>query len=389
MTSCSSMLRVVIGGALLLGAGGAWAASFDCKQAGTAVEKRLCAVPALGNLDDQLDESYRALLDTTPRGAVAGVRDQQRAWLRQRNACAQDAKLDDCLQHTLTARADVLAKALVAQQQALDRIIALIPTAPADAARQLQGYDTPLASAWLAYLHQFVPAAGVDAKLASARFESARKALRKVDDFAASLLDDVDGVPAMQAQERVLTLLRMWIERDNSDHRPYVHCFIFAAVGEPAYEAFGSLYGSTRDGFAPICEPPGGLFALASWKQLDAGFDGLIEALSKDAGTIRYASYAEWKIIALRASVSPLLYLTPALRKRYGEDPDKAIAAWTGEDSDWPAAQRKTVRALLPKVRADTAAWLVREKRLPAKQAEQAAAAIVAAWVNARLDFAS
>ncbi|GAE55080.1 hypothetical protein XPR_1715 [Xanthomonas arboricola pv. pruni MAFF 301420] len=115
----------------------------------------------------------------------------------------------------------------------------------------------------------------------------------------------------------------------------------------------------------------------------------MIEALSKDAGTIRYASYAEWKIIALRASVSPLLYLTPALRKRYGEDPDKAIAAWTGEDSDWPAAQRKAVRALLPKVRADTAAWLVREKRQPAKQAEQAAAAIVAAWVNARLDFAS
>ncbi|MCC8475177.1 lysozyme inhibitor LprI family protein [Xanthomonas arboricola] len=389
MTSCSSVLRVIIGGALLLGAGGAWAASFDCKQAATAVEKRLCAVPALGNLDDQLDESYRALLDTTPRTAVAGVRDQQRAWLRQRNACAQDAKPDDCLQRTLKARADVLAKALTVQQQALDRIIALIPTAPADAARQLQGYDTPLASAWLAYLHQFVPAAGVDAKLASARFESARKALRKVDDFAASLLDDVDGMPAMQAQERVLTLLRMWIERDNSDHRPYVHCFIFAAVGEPAYEAFGSLYGSTRDGFAPICEPPGGLFALASWKQLDAGFDGLIEALSKDAGTIRYASYAEWKIIALRASVSPLLYLTPALRKRYGDDPDKAIAAWTGEDSDWPAAQRKAVRALLPKVRADTAAWLVREKRLPAKQAEQAAAAIVAAWVNARLDFAS
>ncbi|AKU50704.1 lysozyme inhibitor LprI family protein [Xanthomonas arboricola pv. corylina] len=389
MTSCSSVLRVVIGGALLLGAGGAWAASFDCEQAGAAVEKRLCAVPALGNLDDQLDESYRALLESTPRGAVAGMRDQQRAWLRQRNACAQDAKPDGCLQRTLKARADVLAKALVAQQQALDRIIALIPTAPAEAARQLQGYDTPLASAWLAYLHQFVPAAGVDAKLASARFESARKALRKVDDFAASLLDDVEGMPAMQAQERVLTLLRMWIERDNSDHRPYVHCFIFAAVGEPAYEAFGSLYGSTRDGFAPICEPPGGLFALASWKQLDAGFDGLIEALSKDAGTIRYASYAEWKIIALRASVSPLLYLTPALRKRYGEDPDKAIAAWTGEDSDWPAAQRKAVRALLPKVRADTAAWLVREKRQPAKQAEQAAAAIVAAWVNARLDFAS
>ncbi|MCC8442200.1 lysozyme inhibitor LprI family protein [Xanthomonas cannabis] len=388
MTRPACALRWLLGGALVLGTNGAWAASFDCKQASTLVEKRLCAVPALGLLDEQLDESYQALVQTAPRTAVASLREQQRAWLRQRNSCAQDARPDDCLQRSLTARADVLSKALTAQQQGLDRIIASIPAAPADAARQLQGYDAPLASAWLAYLHRFVPAAGVDAALADARFAHARTALRKVDGFAASLLDDVAGAPPSSRQERVLTLLRMWIERDNGDQRPYVHCFIFAAVGEPAYDAFGPLYGSTRDGFAPICAPPGGLFALASWKQLDAGFAGMIEAMSKDAGTIRYASYAEWEVVALRASVSPLLYLQPALRKRYGNDPDKAIAAWSGNDSDWPAADRKAVRALLPKVRADTAAWLVREKQLPAEQAEQAAAAIVAAWVNARLDFA-
>ncbi|WP_349655841.1 lysozyme inhibitor LprI family protein [Xanthomonas sp. 10-10] len=381
--------RLLLGSALVLSAGGAWAASFDCKQAGTPVEKRLCAVPALGALDEQLDASYQALVQTTPRAAVAGVREQQRAWLRQRNACAQDARPDDCLRHSLTARADVLAKTLTVQQQALDRIIASIPGKPAEAARQLQTYDAPLASAWLAYLHQFVPAAGVDAALANTRFESARKALRKTDDFAASLLDDAAGTPATPQHERVLMLLRMWIERDDSGNRPYVHCFIFAAVGEPAYEAFGPLYASTRDSFAPVCKPPGGLFALASWKQLDDGFDPLIDALSKDAGTIRYASYAEWGVIALRASVSPLLYLQPALRKRYGDDPDKAIAAWDGDGSQWPAADRKAVRALLPKVRADTAAWLVREKQLPARQADQVAAAIVAAWVNVRLNFAN
>ncbi|MCL1570875.1 lysozyme inhibitor LprI family protein [Xanthomonas nasturtii] len=378
---------LLLGGALVLSTGGAWAASFDCKQATTPVEKRVCAVPALGLLDEQLDESYQALMHTAPRATVASLREQQRAWLRQRNACAQDAKPDECLQRSLTTRAEVLAKALTAQQQTQDRIVARIPASPAEAARQLQGYDTPLASAWLAYLHQFVPAAGVEAAVATARFDSARKALRKADDFAASLLDDAAGTPATPQQEHVLTLLRMWIERDNSDHRPYVHCFIFAAVGEPAYDAFGPLYGSTRDGFAPICELPGGLFALSSWKQLDKGFDSLIEALSKDAGTMRYASYAEWKIIALRASVSPLLYLQPALRKRYGNDPDKAVAAWSGDDSQWPAADRKAVRTLLPKVRADTAAWLVREKHLPATQADQAAAAIVVAWVNARLGF--
>ncbi|MCC8559827.1 lysozyme inhibitor LprI family protein [Xanthomonas vesicatoria] len=381
------VVRLLLGSALVLSASGAGAASFDCKQASTPVEQRICAVPALGLLDDQLDESYQALVQTTPRAAVTGVREQQGAWLRQRNACAQDAKPDDCLQRSLTARADVLAKALTTQQQALDRIIASIPGKPAEAAKQLQAYDAPLASAWLAYLHQFVPAAGVDAALANARFGSARKALRKDDDFAASLLDDAAGAPATSQQERVLTLLRMWIERDRSGDRPYVHCFIFAEVGEPAYEAFGPLYGSTRDSFAPVCEPPGGLFALASWKQLDDGFASLIEALSKDAGTIRYASYAEWNVIALRASVSPLLYLQPALRKRYGDDPDKAIAAWDGDDGEWPAADRKAVRALLPKVRADTAAWLVREKKLPATQADQAAAAIVAAWVSARLNF--
>ncbi|AVQ07958.1 TPA: DUF1311 domain-containing protein [Xanthomonas vasicola pv. zeae] len=385
MTDRWRVAQCIVGSALLLSASAAWSASFDCKQVSTPVEKRLCAVPALANLDDQLDEAYRRVLEATPRASIAAVRDQQRTWLRQRNACAQDAKLDDCLQRSLKARVDVLGKALTTQQQTLDRIIASIPTAPADAARQLQGYDAPLASAWLAYLHQFVPAAGVDAALAKARFDSARSALRKTDKFAASLLDDVEGAPAMQQQERVLTLLRMWIERDDSTQRPYVHCFIFAAVGEPAYDAFGPLYGSTRDSFAPICKPPGGLFALSSWKQLEAGFAGLIEAMSKDAGTIRYASYAEWRIIALRAAVAPLLYLQPDLRKRYGNDPDQAISAWSGEDSDWPAAERKAVRALLPKVRADTAAWLVGEKRMPAKQADQVAAAIVAAWVNARL----
>ncbi|MCD0247747.1 DUF1311 domain-containing protein [Xanthomonas melonis] len=389
MTRRSSVLQWLLGAGLVLSASGAWAASFDCKRAGTPVEKRLCAVPALGLLDEQLDESYQELVQTTPRTAVAGVRDQQRAWLRQRNACAQDAKPDDCLQRSLTTRADVLTKALTAQQQMLDRSIAGIPAKPAEAARQLQAYDAPLASAWLAYLHQFVPAAGVDAALATARFDSARKALRKVDDFAASLLDDAGAGPDAQDPNKVLLLLRMWIERDGSGNRPYVHCFIFAALGEPAYEAFGPLYGSTRDSFAPVCEAPGGLFALPGWKQLDDGFDSLTEAMGKDAGTIRYASYAEWGVIALRASVSPLLYLQPALRKRYGDDPDKAVAAWSGDDSDWPAADRKAVRALLPKVRADTAAWLVREKRLPEKQAQEAAAAIVAAWVDARLNFAN
>lgn len=130
------VVRCIVGGALVLSAGAAWSASFDCKQAGTPVERRLCAVPALGQLDDQLDEAYRGVLDTAPRDSLTAVRDQQRAWLRQRNACAQDAKVDDCLRRSLKARVDALGKILDAQQQTLDRIIASIPKTPADAARQ-------------------------------------------------------------------------------------------------------------------------------------------------------------------------------------------------------------------------------------------------------------
>ncbi|WP_425528482.1 hypothetical protein [Xanthomonas oryzae] len=33
------------------------------------------------------------MLETTPRASIAAVRDQQRTWRHQRNACAQDAKL--------------------------------------------------------------------------------------------------------------------------------------------------------------------------------------------------------------------------------------------------------------------------------------------------------
>ncbi|KAB7772298.1 lysozyme inhibitor LprI family protein [Xanthomonas maliensis] len=376
---------LLLGSAVALTASAAVAASFDCKQARTAVEQRLCAVPALGRLDEQVDEAYQAVRQLTPRAALADLREQQRAWLRQRNACAPDATLDDCLRRSQQSREKELTTALASQRQALDRIVARIPQTPAAAARQLRDYDTPLASAWLVYLQQFVPAAGVDAALARTRYASARSALGQQDAYAASVLDDLGD---KDSAARALTLLRMWIERTEGDASE-VHCFVFAAQGELAYEAFGPLYGSTRDSFAPICAPQGGLFELPVWTRLGAAFAPMIEAVGADAGTMRFASFAEWRVIDLRATVSPLLYLTPALRERYGDDPDQGILNWdAGEDDvQWPLAQRKAAAALLPEARKQTAAWLVREKQLPADQAQQAAAAIVAAWVNARLGF--
>ncbi|MBB4130917.1 lysozyme inhibitor LprI family protein [Xanthomonas sp. 3075] len=393
MTYRVGVLRAVVGGALLLGVSGAWAASFDCKQASTAVEKRLCAVPALGNLDDQLDESYRALVETTPRSSVASVRDQQRAWLRQRNACAQDAQLDDCLQRTLKARADVLTKALTAQQHALDRIIAGIPTAPAAAAAQLRQYDGGLASAWLVYLHRFVPAAGVGASDARARFAAASAALRKQDTVAAQLLDTDEPADAQAAQARDLTLLRLWIERSDygvtdtlPNGRPYVHCFVFAQQGEAAYEAMGPMYGSSRDIGAPICQPQPGLFDQPAWKRLYQAFSAMIERASAETGTMRYADFAAWRVLSLQATVSPTLFLSRPQGAEPRRDPAAAIAGLQ-DAALWSQAERTAALAALQPARAATARWLIEHKAMQAAQADRIAAAVVAEWVDARIAF--
>ncbi len=65
-----------------LGAMGAQAASFDCRQAKTPLERAICGAPALSRLDEQLAQSYqRALGALSPSGAAA-LKSSQRAWLR-------------------------------------------------------------------------------------------------------------------------------------------------------------------------------------------------------------------------------------------------------------------------------------------------------------------
>ncbi|MBN6152164.1 DUF1311 domain-containing protein [Xanthomonas sp. AmX2] len=372
---------------------GAMAASFDCAKATSRVERLLCDDKALGAQDEQLAERYAALLDALPRGEVRSARDAQRAWLAQRNACLQQAAVAACVQRTQQARLHQFDPLDAAAAARLDRIIAGIPAAPAAAAAQLRDYDGPLASAWLAYLQRFVPAAGVAAGEARSRFAGASAALRKQDTFAASLLDDTANDKAAPAGMAELTLLRMWIERNyGDDARPYVHCFVFERQGALAYDAMGPLYGSTRDGSAPVCAPQGDLFRQPAWKQLRAAIEPTEQQYGMDAGTIRFATFADWRVIELRATVSPLLYLQPQLRKRYSGDAASAIDDWSGEgagdegrDIAWPDSQRKRALALLPQVRQATASWLQGDKRLAPAQAAQAAAAIVDVWVVAHL----
>lgn len=92
-------MRHLLLGALILAAPLARSASFDCARASTSVERQICASAELSSLDTELAEHYSERMDS------AGVRQAQRAWLRQRDAC-RDA---DCLRRAYQQRIAALA----------------------------------------------------------------------------------------------------------------------------------------------------------------------------------------------------------------------------------------------------------------------------------------
>jgi uncharacterized protein YecT (DUF1311 family) len=74
--------------------GTAQAASFDCEQARTPVEKLICADPQLEDLDVELSEAYGAAQKELPPAEAGRLRQEQLLWLRNtRNRCADAACL--------------------------------------------------------------------------------------------------------------------------------------------------------------------------------------------------------------------------------------------------------------------------------------------------------
>lgn len=83
---------------LALVAGQAGAAGFDCARAGTAVERMICAQPALSALDDQLAKAYDAARRS---GRHPGLLAQQRDWLTKVRDRCTDAT---CVRAAYTSR---------------------------------------------------------------------------------------------------------------------------------------------------------------------------------------------------------------------------------------------------------------------------------------------
>jgi uncharacterized protein len=61
--------------------------SFDCRQAGNAAERMICASPSLGRLDVQLAELYRTRVAQLQGPSGDGERRRQRDWIGARKQC--------------------------------------------------------------------------------------------------------------------------------------------------------------------------------------------------------------------------------------------------------------------------------------------------------------
>ena len=75
----------------------AHAASFDCSQATTPIEKTICADPHLSALDDELNQAYQIAIKKAGDGIVV-VRHEQRAWLSDlKERCTGD-QIRSCIE---------------------------------------------------------------------------------------------------------------------------------------------------------------------------------------------------------------------------------------------------------------------------------------------------
>jgi uncharacterized protein YecT (DUF1311 family) len=81
-------------------------ASFDCGKAGNATEKAICSDIALARLDRALADSYaQALSWASDDAEKTKIRDAQRTWIGERNACGGDI---GCLTTAYDARLNAL-----------------------------------------------------------------------------------------------------------------------------------------------------------------------------------------------------------------------------------------------------------------------------------------
>lgn len=102
MNSLKTSLIITAGVAIFASAPESYAASFNCAETSTRVEKMICSEKRLAELDDLLAQSYqKATSIVTDKNAL---KMDQRAWLKNtRNKCQSSACLADAYKERLAA----------------------------------------------------------------------------------------------------------------------------------------------------------------------------------------------------------------------------------------------------------------------------------------------
>ena len=83
----------------------AHAASFPCDKAAAADETAICAHRPLNDRDVEMATRFEILKSVLPMGGQAKLRDDQEAWLKERQACGADVA---CLTAAYDGRLKVL-----------------------------------------------------------------------------------------------------------------------------------------------------------------------------------------------------------------------------------------------------------------------------------------
>ena len=84
------------------------AASFDCNNASTKIEKTICTNHELNNLDEELSSKYNVTKNLLRTDFVQTYTHEQREWLKTRNQCSGKTDLTNCIKTAYENRISVL-----------------------------------------------------------------------------------------------------------------------------------------------------------------------------------------------------------------------------------------------------------------------------------------
>jgi len=100
------------------------APSFDCRRASSIVEKEICGVGDLGDLDRGVAQLFAQALSVLSAADVGALRAEQREWLHRRDDCGDlihgdppiMADVYGCLRERMTERVERL-RAIIARRR--------------------------------------------------------------------------------------------------------------------------------------------------------------------------------------------------------------------------------------------------------------------------------